>query len=71
MENLEHRHMRAAIEKKYGKAYFSAIKKLSIGDEAYDDAGYLKPEYEFTDDEKKALMFVVNDSNKDYTGRAR
>ena len=68
---LEYRHMRAALEQKYGKAYFRAIKKLSLGDEVYDENGYLKPEYEFTIEEKDALMFIVNESDKDHTGRIR
>ena len=68
---LEHRHIREEIEQKYGKAYFSAIKKLSVGDKAYDENGYLRPEYELTADEEESLIFFANDSDKDYSGRVR
>ena len=68
---LEHRHMREGIEQKHGKAYFAAIRKLAVGDAAYDENGYLKPEYELTDEEKKVLTFIANDSDRDYSGKVR
>lgn len=68
---LLHKEMRHALEQKYGKAYFSAIKKLALGDAAYDEDGYLRKEYELTDEEKSALTFIVNDSERSYGSKGR
>ena len=65
---IEYKEMRASLEQKYGKAYFSALRKLSNQDVAYDEDGYLKSEYELTDEEKDALRCLVNNSDNTLSG---
>lgn len=62
---------KADIELNYGVAYFSALAKLA-NTNRYDENGYLKNNYELTDLEKKALLYYINGSTRDFSsGRSR
>ena len=62
---------KANIELNYGVAYFSALAKLADKNR-YDENGCLKANYELTDIEKKALLYYINGSTRDFSsGRSR
>ena len=61
MENKEQEFnfYRDYLTKKYGAAYFGAIRKLSVPfDSQFDENGLLKKELYLTDKEKDALMYA-------------
>ncbi len=55
--------LREYMESKYGKAYLTAISKLSVSD-PYDENGVIKTEYVLTSDEEDALRYFIPETEQ-------
>lgn len=70
----EYQMMKEYYLQKYGSAYLSAIAKLNAPySEAYDEKGYLKPDYCLTSLEREAILMDIPEIIKetDYNSSIR
>ena len=70
----EYKYFKDYCQAKYGSAYLSAIAKLNAPySEAYDEKGYLKPDYCLTSLEREAILMDIPEIIKetDYNSSIR
>lgn len=71
-EEQDYRCFRDYCQMKYGSVYTSAILKLQAPySEAYDEKGFLKPEYSLTPLEKEAVLTILSEFAKPRSYRIR